>query len=264
MNINIQDLYQKPYISIPFSIEKTQIAKAIHSFTDFLDLPDTIKNHIDFKISPLHRRGDIGFKHRDAQDDIYNDSKDFFHYHPLIEKHYLDFIDSNKTVKEFLQQASLIWEKVYSTVRHILSHFEKNYPGTLAKVFDTDTPHILLRFLRYEYPHSGMNLEKPHFDAGSFTLAIAESKPGLRIGTHPDDLELVTYQENSAIFMISRNFKKIVNDSRLKPAWHDVIQTDESSLGQAFSRLAIIAFIDGYNVKSLERNETHKFYTPYG
>lgn len=84
--INIEILYKKPYILIPFSVKKAQIEEAIASFFEFLKLPENIKQHIDLKISPLHRRGDIGFKHRNPEDDIYNDSKDFFHYHPIIEK----------------------------------------------------------------------------------------------------------------------------------------------------------------------------------
>ncbi len=88
--INIESLYKKPYALIPFSVKKTQIEEAI-VFFEFLKLPENIKQHIDLKISPLHRRGDIGFKHRNPEDDIYNDSKDFFHYPPIIEKHYSKF-----------------------------------------------------------------------------------------------------------------------------------------------------------------------------
>lgn len=76
--INIESLYKKPYISISFQIKEAQIEEAIGSFFEFLKLPESIKQHIDLKISPLHRRGDIGFKHRNPEDDIYNDSKDFF------------------------------------------------------------------------------------------------------------------------------------------------------------------------------------------
>lgn len=62
--INIESLYKKPYALIPFSVKKAQIEEAIGSFFEFLKLPENIKQHIDLKISPLHRKGDIGFKHR--------------------------------------------------------------------------------------------------------------------------------------------------------------------------------------------------------
>lgn len=258
--MKIKDLYKKPYTSIDFPMSNAELEKSIESFFAFLTLPDFVKKHMDYKISPLHRRGDLGFKRRDSDDHIYNDNKDFFHYHPIFEKIYSEFIDQYNEISAFCSHASVIWRAVYKKTKEVLSHFEEDYPGTLGNVFNTDAPHIILRFLRYDYPKSGKYLAKPHFDSGSFTLAIAESKPGLRIGTNPGDLELVTHQENSALFMISSNFKKIIDDDRLKPAWHDVIQTDESLLGKPFSRWAIVAFIDGYNVASLERNETHKFF----
>lgn len=254
-----RDLYKKPYGLIPFPLNKQKIEQAIASFFEFLELPDPIKAHMDLKISPLHRRGDLGFKRRDPEGDVYNDHKSFFHYHPIIEKQYAHFIAQHKKVKIFLENAAGLWKLVYHTIYEILSEFEQEYPGTLSRVFETQTPHILLRFLKYDYPKSGHYLAKPHFDAGSFTLAIAESTPGLRIGTNPEDLELVEHKENQAVFMVASNFKKIIDTDNLKPAWHDVIQINPSDVGQPFSRWALVAFIDGYDVAALSRKETHKF-----
>jgi len=257
---NIKDLYDKPYIHVPFSIGKLQIEKAVSAFFEFLNCPLDEKQHINLKISPLHRRGELGFTHRNPEDHIYNDSKDFFHYHPVIQEKYADFIDSNLIIKHFLEQAHPIWEAVYMCVKSILSKFENSHPGTLDKILDSQTPHIILRFLRYDYIKSSLYLAKPHFDSGSFTLAIAESNPGLRIGTNPQDLELVTHKENQAIFMIASNISKIIDNDNLKPGWHDVIQIDHSKIDQSFSRWAIVAFIDGHSVESLSRHETHKFF----
>lgn len=259
-SLNIEELYKKPYTNVPFPIHKIQIKAAIDSFFEFLNLPLDKKGTIHLKISPQHRRGELGFVHRDPEDHLYNDSKDFFHYHPIIEKQYADFIQQNPVIENFLKNAAPLWEAVYQTTKAILSFFEADYPGTLAKIFDSQTPHILLRFLRYDYATSGLYLAKPHFDSGSFTLAIAESSPGLRIGTYPDDLELVTHEEDNAIFMVSSNFRKIINNDKLKPAWHDVIQSDLSKRDHPFSRWALVAFVDGHSVESLSRHETHKFY----
>lgn len=256
---DIEKLYRKPYINLPFPIDKSQIEEAMNSFFDFLELPEDQKNHIGMKISSKHRRGDVGFRHRDSSDDIYNDSKDFFHYHPVIDKEYAEFINSNPVVKRFIQNASPIWSEVYKISKNILMHFEQSNPGTVERVFGTDVPHILLRFLRYDYTKAGLYLAKPHFDAGSFTMAIAESGPGLRIGTNPDDLEPVVHKENNAIFFVSSNYKKILDDKRLKPAWHDVIQVDESKIDKSFSRWAMVAFIEGHSIEALTRKETHKF-----
>lgn len=257
---DITSLYKKPYASIPFPITQEQIEKAVAAFFDFLSLSAEQKHYINFKISPMHRRGELGFTHRNPDDHIYNDSKDFFHYHPVIQEQYASFINANPIIKNFIEQAQPIWQAVYSCTHAILSEFDKNHPQTLSKIFDSPRPHIILRFLRYDYVKSSLYLAKPHFDSGSFTLAVAESSPGLRIGTNPEDLELVTHTQGQAIFMISSNVQKIIDNPELKAGWHDVIQLDTSKIDKPFSRWAVVAFLDGHSVESLSRHETHKFF----
>ena len=121
-----------------------------------------LKNYIDFTIAPLHRRGDVGFKHRDPNDHLYNDCKDFFHFHPALFERYGVFLQTHPVVLDFVRKAKPIWELVYKTVRDILQVFEKQFPGIVDKVFATDDVHVLLRFLRYNLQESGKYLAKPH------------------------------------------------------------------------------------------------------
>ena len=252
-------LKEEPYLMLPFPISRLQIEEAISSFFKFLELPDLLKNHIDLKIQSLHRRGDIGLKHRDPKDNPYNDSKDFFHFHPLIFERYPLFLNNNPIIQDFMMKAHSIWKATYECVAHIMSLFDQHFPNTSQKIFHTNHVHILLRFLKYNWTTSGKYLAKPHFDAGSFTLAIAESCPGLRIGKGPDDLKIMLHHDNQAIFMISSNFKKTINTDMFSPGWHDVIQLDETQIGKSFSRWALVAFIEAANVTALNRSETHLF-----
>lgn len=73
-------------------------------------------------------------------------------------------------------------------------------------------------------------------------------------------MEVVEHEEDKAIFFISSNFRKIIDNEKLKPAWHDVVQLDKSEIGKSFSRWAVVAFIEGHSVKALPRHETHKFF----
>lgn len=256
-------LQNQNYIQVPFLIDPEIITAVIDAFFNFLNQPVAVKNHIDFTIAPLHRRGDVGFKHRDAGDHIYNDSKDFFHFHPALFKKYESFLQEHPVVLDFMSKAQPIWELAYQTVYNILQSLDKKFTGVLKKVFDTDEDHVhvLLRFLKYDWQESGKYLAKPHFDAGSFTLAIAESSPGLRIGSCPDDLKLVEHKEGHAIFMLSSNFEQIMSTNELSAGWHDVIQLDETLVGKPFARWAIVAFIEGHGLKALPRSETHKWYS---
>jgi isopenicillin N synthase-like dioxygenase len=255
-------LRKEPYVQVGFPIPRPQLEEAVTSFLEFLELPDSLKNHIDLKIAPLHRRGDIGFKHRDPNNDPYDDSKDFFHFHPLIFEKYKDFLNVNPVIHNFMMQAKPIWDATYEIVQQIMKLIDRRFNGASAKIFDTDEVHILLRFLKYNWNISGKYLAKPHFDAGSFTLAIAESCPGLRIGRGPDDLKVIDHKEGHTIFMVSSNFKKILDTDDFSPGWHDVIQLDETQIDKPFSRWAIVAFIEGANVEALPRSETHKWYRP--
>ncbi len=155
--------------------------------------------------------------------------------------------------------AQILWEEIYTLTSNVMKSFDIPFPGTHAKIFDTQNPHIILRFLKYNWTTSGKHLAKPHFDAGSFTLALAESSPGLRIGKGPEDLEIVRPKKNNALFMVSSNYKKLLPTDALSPAWHDVIQLDETHMGKPFARWAIVAFIDGHGVASLPRTQTHKW-----
>ncbi|MBA3537781.1 MAG: hypothetical protein H0T84_14425 [Tatlockia sp.] len=256
----LQSLKKQNYIQLPFPLSKDAINEAIGAFFKFLEEPDSVKNYINFTIAPNHRRGDVGFKHRDAGTHIYNDSKDFFHFHPALFERYSDFLAKNPVVSDFMHKAKPIWDLVYKTVFRILGFFEKDFNGTVNKVFATENVHILLRFLKYDWQESGKYLAKPHFDAGSFTLAIAESCPGLRIGACPQSLKTIVHEEGSAIFLFSSNFKQIINSEEFAAGWHDVIQLDEAYLGKPFARWAIVAFIEAHGVEALPRSETHKWF----
>jgi len=261
---DFEDLYKALkrdcYVNVPFPISRDILDESIQAFFQFLNEENDIKNHIDFSIAPLHRRGDIGFKHRDPGDHIYNDNKDFFHFHPTIFDQCGDFLKEHPMVMDFMEKAQPIWDATYHVVSGILNAFEPSFPGVHGKIFDTTCPHVMLRFLKYEWNESAKYLAKPHFDAGSFTLAIAESCPGLRIGSSPETLKLVDHREGNAVFMLSSNVEKVMDSKDLKPGWHDVIQLDDSVIGKPFARWAIVAFIEAHGVEALSRSETHKWY----
>jgi len=250
------------YVHVPISIEPSAIQNAVDAFFQFLNEPELIKSHIDFSIAPKHRRGEVGYRKRVENDHIYNDNKEFFHYHPAICEQFPDFIEKNLIVHNFLSKVDPIWKAAYQAIKHIFIAFDEIYPGSYEKIFNTDCIHIVLRFLKYDWQNSGKYLAKPHYDAGSFSLAIAESCPGLRIGSGPENLKQVEHKSGQAIFMLSSNFQKVLKDAEnLSAGWHDVIQVDETQLGKPFARWAVVAFIEAHGVEALPRTETHKWFT---
>lgn len=256
------DLQEKYYTSVPFPVPDSQIQLAVDAFLTFLQEPSPLKEHINFSIAPEHRRGDVGFQKRASANDLYNDDKEFFHFHPAVFDRYGAFLEKQPRINDFLEKAIPLWEGAYQVVEDILKTLDPHFPGIHEKVFNTACPHLLIRFLRYDWHSCGKYLAKPHFDAGSVTLGIAESCPGLRIGSNPENLRLVEHSPGHAVFMFSGNMEKVITQSPFYPGWHDVIQMDETFVGRPFSRWAVVAFIDAHGVDTLSRDQLHQWSSP--
>jgi hypothetical protein len=254
-----KELKNNYYMNVPFPLERSTLESAMQAFFKLLDVSPEIKETIKYSIAPQHRRGDIGFTHREPGKDSYNDSKDFFHFHPTIFEKYGAFLQAHPIVYDFAFKANQIWNLVYETTHAILRSFDEKFPGTSYNVFKGEPVHIVLRFLKYNWQNSGRLLAKPHFDAGACTLAIGESCPGLRIGSCPDDLKLVDHIPGKAIFMWASNYRQVIDTDAFLPGWHDVIQLDETFIGRPFARWAVVAFIDAFGVEGLPKTETHKW-----
>jgi isopenicillin N synthase-like dioxygenase len=256
-----ESLKQDYYAQVSFDVPPETIQEAMKSFFSFLELPDELKMAITGKVAPLHRRGDLGLARRNPADGAYSDQKEFFHYHPQLQADHATLIAKYPAMKAFLDHADNIWHKGADTARMMLSKLENFFPGVYKGIFDQDhTPHLVLRFLRYQWDETQENLAKAHFDAGSCTLAIAESSPGLRIGSCHDDLKAVKHQPNHALFFLAQNFKALANSNDLLPGWHDVVRVDaptNQASGTAYTRWALVLFIEGHSLTAPSRSETH-------
>ena len=255
----VSSLLNQAYYQTPFPIPRQTILIAVENFFKFLNLPNSVKNTIDFKLREENRRGDIGYKKRISSEEDYRDDKEFFHFHPEIFNRYQSFIDTKPVLANFLNVAYDIWLAAQSTVKTLLSQLEEQFPGCADVIFPSGKSEAILRFLRYDWQTCGRYLAKPHYDAAAMSLAIAEDKPGLRIGVDPKSLQLLQHQDNHAIFFLSSNYKRVFGEQcPFKPAWHDVIQIDENKIGHPYSRWAVVAFFVPYGVAELPRSFTHQ------
>ncbi len=239
------------YVSIPHEVPHSVITDTIEAFLAFLETDQAVKDHLQSQLPGNHRRRELGFTHRKAINQNYEDTKDLFHYHPFLKKSHEEYISTHPIANRLITQTDVIWNYVADTTKKILTCLNSKYPGLYNKIFDTEEPHIVLRLVHYQVDQKQEIWAKPHFDAGSFTLAIAESVPGLRIGSHQENLQLVPHQEGRAIFMLGANCRQLITTETLLPGWHDVIRLDNLP-----SRWAIVAFIDGHGLEGLSRNDS--------
>ena len=61
--------------------------------------------------------------------------------------------------------------------------------------------------------------------------------------------------------MLASNSEKLMPNNKIPSGWHDVIQLDESLVGEPCARWAIVDFIDAHGVQALPRTETHKWHS---
>lgn len=238
------------YASIPYDIPRSVINETIDAFLAFIDTDQEAKDHLYCQFPGNHRRRELGFTHRTGLDQ--GDVKDFFHYHPYLKKFHAEFLASNPIANRLITQMDIIWNYAERTTKDILQSLNGKFPDVYDRVFDTEVPHVVLRLVYYQAEPEQEILARAHFDAGSFTLAIAESAPGLRIGSHQENLQLVPHKEGRAIFMLGGNSNQVLHTDTLKPGWHDVIRLDKLR-----SRWAIVAFIDAHDLEGPSRDDTH-------
>lgn len=145
MNL-LNQLTQRHYAHVPFVIDTDILQQAMDAFFLFLEEPLDIKEHIDFKIAPLHRRFEVGYARWLAGEHIYNDSKELFQFHPMLLTKYASFLARNPVAAEFMSKAHPIWNLVCETIHRILISFEDQFPDITNKVFGTEHPYILVRW----------------------------------------------------------------------------------------------------------------------
>ena len=239
-----QQLKEQAYISVPFTVGKDTIEKIMNSFMAFLGEPDSIKNQIYFQLSTSNPPEEVGLIYRNPKDG--KDDKVYFHFHPAMLDQYQGLIASNAVVKEFVDNALLIWEKVRNTIYELLEILSDAYPGVLQTIFNEETGNkekIIIRFLKYNWQKRDQKLAKSHHDRGGFTLTLWTNKPGLRIGEDEKTLTLMPYTDKKAYFMLGQAAPSIGIDD-LPLGWHDVIQVAETKEEMPGTRWSIVAFIN--------------------
>lgn len=241
-----QEIREKSYAIIPFPLMDADFRKSIDAYLAFLALPYPEKEPIYFNIDLGDGRGgDVGYrKYRREEGKI--DNREFFHYHPDAETHFVDARERLAPLHQLLVEMKRIHTEATSAMNDILAAFDTQFPGIHGLFFPTNrVPNFTLRFLKYDCGKPGEFLATGHYDRGGCTLALAESAPGLRIGIDDVHLQDVVHDEGRALFMPALNFPLFTNGT-IRPAWHDVVQKGEDTYSTDIARWAIVFFADTY------------------
>lgn len=256
---SILDEVRRDHIAhIPFPISHSELCEAAEKYMAFLTLSDEIKGSFSLQGGFEHNYGLLGYKDRRTETGM--DRKEFFHYHPSIEKYFSDSRYATSPVfLSFIEAARQIDAAAADTLHSLLGVMSERYPNIQREYFPGEHRRTILRFLKYDIAGKGNFLARAHYDSGGCTLALAESAPGLRVGTAADDLTPVTHADHVALFMPGLCFHT-VTDQTFHPVWHDVVQASENTHSDTTARWAIVFFADGESQK--ERPSHDEVFTP--
>lgn len=241
----VKETREKRYAMVDFGIPGYQLKNAADAFISFLDIPE----HLLFDMFLWHpnvphdsENGEIGYVRRKKRNGYY-DNKRLIHYSPLLEDKTACIQDGR--VDPFLRYARQIYQESCTTLDRILSALSLKYPSIRDKFYDNSVhPRFFLRFVAYDPETKGGYIATNHIDSGGITIAIAESTPGLRIGSKDGPKTMIDHHDGKVIFMPGCTFNDATEEEFLPQAWHDVIQTNSELCSNGIARWAIVFFAD--------------------
>lgn len=251
----LQEILERGYTTMPLNLKEGLLDSMIEGFYTFTELPDIQKAKLAGKIEV--RGGSYGWKRKKAEVDETgfqtSDEKQLWHTHPALEEDYESLNSADTETLRFVNSALELYESAAHALYEQFQEFEEDLPGMTGVFFpdgknDLSRTNFFHRIISYESGTEDVEFSaKPHYDIGSWTIAIAESGPGLRMGIDADSIEEVDRNEigegYAVLFtarMLDRNIGK-----KLPAGWHDVIQKERAEgLPENVSRWATVMFID--------------------
>lgn len=242
---------ERNHALIPFSLVKKDFDIAVGHFFDFLSLPDEVKNKFQSNVVLSDEESFVGYVKREKQrrvdvatKEAFYDQKEYFHYNRYAEKNFGHLVADDLRIRAFFDSARNIYEHAEALAKRIIHDLDVDFPELSEKFLpDGVDPHFYLRFLRYFTSGTGEFLAKGHYDQGGYTLALAESAPGLRIGKGEKDLKEVVHVDGHVIFMPGLQLQ-FFTSSDFTPAWHDVVQKSDDTFDAKTARWAVVFFVD--------------------
>ena len=254
----LSSIKRDKFVSIPFSLSREILDDTAEKFLRFLRHPELKEMCKAIQVLPGYRSTYVGYRLRGNTLEQSSDEKELFHYNEFFEDFFKKEFDyGHPVLKVFIEAARLIYTAAKETFSTVLQNLELQFPGIYLRFFpEGQKPLFFLRFLKYNVSSKGNNIARGHYDLGACTLAIAESTPGLRMGSNNDDLALVNRQDNNALFFPGISMRELTSED-FTPTWHDVIQKSEQTYSTDVARWAIVFFTDPHDMRNISTTETH-------
>ncbi|MBI5732775.1 2OG-Fe(II) oxygenase family protein [Candidatus Jorgensenbacteria bacterium] len=189
------------------------------------------------------------------------DNKEYFHYFPELPTYFTHPLSKAPSeLKKLINVADKIFNDSIKVSQLALKEIEKGKQGAFERFFphgSTRPGSGILRFLKYHPTTRGRHIAQGHYDKSGLTLALAESKPGLRIGFDEKDMRLVEHKSGFALTFPGIKFTKLT-DGVIRPSWHEAVELDEKPYRPDCSRWAIVFFLHPEGIETASFEDHHR------
>lgn len=249
-------LASQHFARIPFAKDETRLAPIIDAFFAFMTLPEETKTRFSYRLIPDDRGTEVGYWTRSRATGAL-DNRGYFHYNTYGDERFRAEGQDCPELIRLLDAVRPLFLEGQEAMKAIIRTFDQEFPGFYDQIFPADRhPLLLLRLLAYERMEPGDFLAKGHYDRGTCTIAIAESAPGLRIGTTPENVRPVEHHPDYALFFPGLTMKDYTSEA-FPPSWHEVIQQEEHLLNEKTARWAIVLFAGAWGQRNMTWQEAH-------
>jgi len=239
------DIKERGFAQVQYDVSRADLVHAAEAFIHFLGAHESLKRTLSL---PRAVEGDVDLGYiRRTKDENRYEPKEFFHYAPVIDTLAKDIDDFR--VRNFLKHARFVYTHAQGLLEELLDCVSARQPGLKEKFIQDGESKSYLRFLCY--PEGEGMAAKGHYDKGAFTLALAESSPGLHIEDTP-----ANNCENCAIIMPGITSTEVAPGLRWDKSWHYAVY-DGKPYRQGVGRWAIVFFSNDLNQRLIPPEETH-------
>lgn len=256
----LREVKERNYATVSFPLPHKEFVYAANNYLGFLGLSQKEKEIFFCILNHKDDASQIGYVRRTQEQEDYGklDDKEYFHYNEHAKERFASLLKNpHPQITAFWKSAEKIYDEARLAFSHVMRAFDTEFPGIYKEFFPSGLkPKFYLRFLKYNVRGLGKTLARGHYDRGGFTLALAESDPGLRMGKNDKDLREVEHGRGHVLLMPAYKANKITSGD-FRPTWHDVIQKKEPKPGEETARWAIVFFADPYNMGPVNEFETH-------
>lgn len=260
-----EQLTNQNFAEVEFGAEDRAIQAAFDAYDGLLTLPLDYRSAGDYQIND-RTTGSFGYFRRVEGSDLNGrtEAADTKHVYHLGANSRQAFESAGLRklpleVREFCDRSEVIYwlgvESLRKTLDDLHDELDLRTQADASKLTPdfldpTALLNVHLRLLAYETPTDGQTIARGHYDRSVFTLALAETEPGLEIGTNSDAFDLIPVQHTGGIakFFAGKGWERMPDEYQqtydfLHPAYHRVVNGElPMQLGRPIIRRALVLF----------------------